>query len=844
MLTILSQAYISGNAIAILSDHDTLLQTIYDDDDQPLEGVAFDEVSGKIAACTRDTVRIYRPFSHEDGVVKWALEASFVADVDIERADDGVQNAMSLSWGASDELLVSRSALALYQVTDNPSCTWRKPLASRVKYAELSYDSAYIASVGYRDRLVKVWRRLSYVSDDICFDFLYLPHPQTVTSLQWRKPYHYEQTVDNVLYTFCADNILRIWTGSDSHSHQQLQLWGKVDLAAAQGAPPCTLWATIIHGRDFSAAVETAVQEGATDDGKKDGMLENVVKVANRNPEICIVFDGRGVMSAWAMENVGSKSQAKSTNIVQVAHVKSNEFKFIHDTLRLVPHVEISTYCNKPGGHLSVLLNFFDGRIEFCEANIARFLDPNVKSNRLKLNRVWSGHSAAIVKMVRNYSGRAVVSRTSAGESVVWSHALSGHNPKLHRQSIFSSKSHIHRICLLRKGRFVVLLHHDSIGVWDCRKPTPSLLAQCEYTLSGKPLCLLILPRQRAEEYSVAHIATITSDKKGVVWELNLPPPPSSTNGHAPSSSIREFYRFTLENAGDLAYVLPVDPAGSTPVVSGFLDVFARDVAISYTHSGRVEFWTARVGKDRVEWLSTSSMETGITEPALVSGSTMKKAALVNSSRSAVTIWDIRGARLEYNQEFESQNAVQDLDWTSTPDSQSILAIGFPSRILLLAEMRFDYLNKGPAWAPIREINIRDFTPHPIGDSTWLGDGNLVIGAGHQLYVYDRKFDASGSLMPSLQMPQRKDGMWDLFEVVQRLNGPLPVLHPQFLSQCILAGKIPLVHRILMSLHKILKFWVEGDVIDDYVGLDMEEFYIEKKVRLPSCHDPVCTLTV
>ena len=58
--------YITGNALAILSDPETILQTIYDNDERRLEAVSFDECSGKIAACTDATVRIYRPLSHGD----------------------------------------------------------------------------------------------------------------------------------------------------------------------------------------------------------------------------------------------------------------------------------------------------------------------------------------------------------------------------------------------------------------------------------------------------------------------------------------------------------------------------------------------------------------------------------------------------------------------------------------------------------------------------------------------------------------------------------------------------------------------------------------------------------
>ncbi|KAL2015741.1 hypothetical protein VTK56DRAFT_4888 [Thermocarpiscus australiensis] len=846
-------AYITGSALAILGEPDTLLQTVYDDDDEPLQAVALDEASGKIAVATRRVVRVYRPFGREEDALQWALQASLTVR-DQDEGDNGP--AISLSWGASEELLVAHSSLELYQTMATtvgavPECSWRKRLATPVRLASLSYDSAYIASVGEHDRLVKVWRRLSYGSGEVRFDFMYLRHPLPVTGIQWRRPHHVDQTIDNALYTFCADNVLRVWAGSDSHGQQHLRLWGKLDLGTSiQGrgllssAADRLRWAFVMHGGDLTAATEKAVQEGASSE-EDAAALEHLITVANRSPEICVVLDGRGHMSAWALEDIGSKT--RKSNIFNVAHVASSDLDFLKGYAGAErPHVEAYSYCDS-GRHLHILLHFFDGKVEVYRSNVAALFDPNPKRRRLSLVCLWTGHSAPIRKIVRNFSGRAIVSRTEQGQSIVWKHELDGKRTTVSRQVVIPQQGHIHRMCLLRKGRFVVFLRHENISLWDCRKSQPMMLAESRYDVPGKPLCLLILPRHKVEDYTTAHIATITSEKQGIVWEVKLPyySPESAirvTNGiKHQQGSIREFVKFTLEDAGDLAYVLPVDPAGTTPIVSGFLDVFARDVAISYTHSGRVEFWTARVGHHGkgVEWLSTCSMETGVADPALVSGSTSKKAALVNAARSALTIWDIRGARLEFAQEFENSHTIRDLDWTSTPDMQSILAVGFPHRVLLLSQMRFDYLNKGPAWAPIREIGIRDFTPHPIGDSVWLGDGHLVIGAGNQLFVQDRRFDASSSLVTSLRLPQRKGGHWDLFDVVQRLNGPLPVFHPQFLSQCILAGKIVLVHRILTALHRTLKFWVEGDVVDNYLGMEMEEFYaVDHSTKTSSTASP------
>jgi hypothetical protein len=70
--------YITGNALSILCNPNTLIQTIYDDDDRKLEAAAFDESSGKIAACTNATVRIYRPLGHADDSLRVSLPGSSV----------------------------------------------------------------------------------------------------------------------------------------------------------------------------------------------------------------------------------------------------------------------------------------------------------------------------------------------------------------------------------------------------------------------------------------------------------------------------------------------------------------------------------------------------------------------------------------------------------------------------------------------------------------------------------------------------------------------------------------------------------------------------------------------
>ncbi|PHH61586.1 hypothetical protein CDD81_8167 [Ophiocordyceps australis] len=828
-------AYITGSAFTIIDGAgSSIIQTVYgDDEDDELEAIAMDETTGKIATCTLREVRIFKATANACANVspRWAQESSFeIAGQDVD--SEAPLCCPCLSWGSSEELLVAnKSLLSLFATARaRPVCCWSKSLASPVKVALLSPDSAYIASIGYTDRLPKLWRRLSYGSDDVRFDVSYLEHPDIVTSLRWRRPRHPDQASDNVLYSVCIDRSVRIWMPTETSDGHHWQLWGRLDL----GASPRLL--CILDGRDLTACVEHMISKIVIGDAGCD----KLVSIAQTNPEMCLTIDSNGVLTVWVLENVcrGSTNKSGIYKAAQVRYKKPESMPGLFGPGEKA-HAEAQSYYSDADGQLRILVHVFDGRIGVFVSNMALLMDSGAKSEeRISLQTVWSGHSKPVKKLVRDFSGKAVVSRTADGECIVWRHDVSAPN-LMARAAVIAERRHIHRICPLHKGRFIVLLfQHGLLMLWDCSTRLASLLAECRSDLTGTPLCLILLPRQQSgQSRTVAHLATITSQRQGIVWQVDVPswasrPDSDSTAASGPgqgAASLREFCRFELAMAEAPMYVLPVDPAGSSPATSGFLDVFARDVAVSYTSAGRVDFWTARLNLERrgIDWLSTCYTETGLANPALASGSMLKKAAIVNEARSRVTIWDVGGARLEYDANYEQQDQVRDLDWTSTPDGQSILAIGFQYRVVLLSQMRFDYLNRGPAWAPIRDIDVGLVTPHGIGDSTWLANGHLLVGAGNQLFVYDRRAGSSTSLLSAAgaRLSQAKTGSWDLFEAVQRFNGPMPVFHPQFVSQCILAGKSALVRRILVALHKTLKYLVPGETVDNYLGLDLCDFY-------------------
>ncbi|KAF2229701.1 WD repeat protein-like protein [Viridothelium virens] len=825
-------AYVSGYALIILGGPHDVLQTIYHEEEEELIAVTIDEVSGRIAVCTHKVVHIYKPYGQREDALKWSLQCTV-------EPDPNLAPLSTLSWGIEEEILVGASSLILYSTNNGTEQIWRKPLANPVKFAQFSYDASLIASTGFRDRLVKLWRRLSFGTSDVRFDYAYLAHPTSVTGIHWRKPLHKEQQIEHVLFTLCADSKLRVWTAMDPHGLQILQLWAEINLVDSIQPRSISLaeqskkrFAFILDSKDLRLATERAV-EHASEEEKEQYAIGHLTDVANMCPEVCVVLDDRGHMSAWGLENVGCKTR-KTTDVFNIVHSDGVRLHLGFNNGNSADNVQLYPVCGEgKGSGFSLLVHHFDGRIDWLEGGIDKLFDPSPQKNRLHVESTWTGHSGAIKKVNRTVSGQALVSRTEHGETIVWVQKASASSTTLHRQSIIDISEHIHRTCVLQEGSFVILLHHDKISLWDTRERTAIKVADCPYTVRGKPLCLILLPELETEK-SIAHVATVSSEMKGIVWEVIMPSESSSKGQRRQSQaiSLKQFCTVDLGSGDDLAFVLPVDPAGSTPVISGFLDTFARDVAISYTRSGVVKSWTAKVDRRRrkIDWLQTSSVETGIQDPSLASGSSIRKAAIVDSEKTTLTIWDTRSQQLEYKEHFEGSGPIQDLDWATTPDSQSILSVGFPHSVIIYCQLRYDYLEAGPSWASIREIRLRDLTPHPIGDSVWLGSGNLVIGAGNQLFIHDKHVTLSESLVPDLRLTAHERKLQDMFTVVSRLNGPLPAYHPQFVSQCLLAGKISQMQAIIIELLQKLKFFTEGDHLDPLLD-QPAQFFVEENME-------------
>lgn len=598
-------------------------------------------------------------------------------------------------------------------------------------------------------------------------------------------------------------------------------------------AQSCDRFAFIIDSQDFTSATTAAVERAAVAQSQDHHALDHLSEVAKNSPEIVVVLDRHGYMSAWGLENVGCKVR-KPTDIFNIAHVENLALTFSGSTLPADINTQMSSfYCDQSDTPFTLLAHHFDGRIEWLECRLDEFFDPSPQQRRVQRTTLWTGHDGSIKKIVRSISGKAIISRTNDNDALIWRQGHDGSDLGLTLSSSLNCAEHIHRSWLLCEGDFIVNLHYRSISLWDARSVPAAQLASVPFNLEGQVMCLVQLPEDQMSSTDV-HLAAVTTKNLGIVWTVSLPKGSDMVSEPNDSSApgLKQYCTFSLDVREDISFMLPVDPAGSAIWISSALDIFSKDIAISYSREGRLRSWTAALNAEAatVAWLPTSAVETGIESPSLASASSTRKAALVDASTVGLTIWDLRSGQLEHKVRYGDSDVIRDLDWSTTPDNQALLAVGFPHKVMILAQMRYDYMGTGSAWGPVREIYIKDSTPHPIGDSTWLGSGNLVIGTGNQLFVYDKAARSSDDMLSDLSLPVHKQERMDLFELVTFLNGTLPLFHPQFLSQCILAGKLVHVQKIILGLHDALKFFTEGDEVDSFVSMTPDDFIMDTQV--------------
>ncbi|WRT63649.1 uncharacterized protein IL334_000572 [Kwoniella shivajii] len=371
-----------------------------------------------------------------------------------------------------------------------------------------------------------------------------------------------------------------------------------------------------------------------------------------------------------------------------------------------------------------------------------------------------------------------------------------------------------------------------------------------------------------------AIITAATKSGEAWVWRVvSRITPKEGDLENQPDIHLISHYRLPLDSEheeGIPKFILPVDPMGwHQSVIDWTTDTPLQDMILTISSDGDLEFWTPKIGvhlagqdnrqkaiqvdtpcdhcgsngvsKGDEPWTRTGIVKTDRSNVIMARCSSRKKTVIVcelDDGRHEMTIWDSKVSEfstgLELTHIFERGDKIRDLDWTTTSDLQSVLAVGFDHKVVLVCEQRMSYVETTPGWAPFLTIDMERHTPVPIRDSIWLAGGSLAVGTGNQIYLFSR-FLGRDSPTPSpagsvKSMALDEEEPEDIFQLIAHRNGPLVDYHPTQLGQCLLWDKSDLVKSILLQLVKSLKQSEEdGKKRIRFQRLDPSEFYSRKK---------------
>ena len=801
---------------------------------EALTAVTLEETTGRIALCDAHHVYIYRPVGRDEGVLRWSQIHELNSPNALEVA--------SLSWGSPEELLLGGSRLVLWYITDSspPTIIWDQTLAYPTILAYISPDSSLIASVGQHDRLVKIWRRLSYEVDGTRFDVSYLPHPSTVTNLHWRKPWHLEQNLDSLLYTFCSDNRVRVWTTFDPHALAVLQQVGDIDMSASiqprrlsASSISTRRYAFIIDSRDFSTATEKAVQGS---NGKNaDHALEHLLEIANRTPEICVVLDGLGHMSVWGLENAGYKTRVPPT-VFHISHVDGMNISVPKLDEPLEDYVQ---FCIFAGGStvssVSLLLHSFAGDVDWYDSQITRLFDTATRQDRARLISSLAGAGAPIQKIVRNVVGNVMLSIADEGHASIWQHGDKSTAPIL-RRSTFNVGVDIKDAVIISRGRYAAVLSTHGLELWDIRGAKARRLAVRASDAHHLPERITQSRISSPRALTSRVIVGIYPDHSVEAWEVLLPANESGgSNGYRELIRSLGYVHMQAQNRyNSLAMICDnmstrtqaAEPGGIN--APEFTAVLAKDDTLEMIRSYEEPDST----KPRL--VSGALIETNVRNPKLVSASGYGKVVVVNEDSTGLSIWDAIAGSWEYEHELDRTDTLKTFAWAVFPQGSALLAICFDYHIVVLGQVRYSYPNCDPAWVDLRHIRIRDYTTHSIGDLCWLRSGDLVVGSGIQFFVFEAYaishhntnakplLDARAKVEPS-----------ETFTLMSMLNAIMPVFHPTFLSLLMYSGGLKAARTVFNRLNRQLKYFSEGDELSSFLEIGAEDIMIPKGSTKP-----------
>lgn len=832
--------YVSGQQVNILSGPTTFVQALSFEDE--LVAIVAEAGTGKIAIAGKKDVWVLKPMVEGWTKVWWEKTLYLVR----EYAGD---DATALSWGNEGELLVggvkhitlfstlpssrTSSPVVGADVVEKRNALWSLSVPSALQYAAFSPSASIIASCGPRDRLVKIWRRLSF--EEGLFDYTYLPHPGAVTHLEWRPAQDHTEDDgesgvssrhdddEEILYTLANDGLLRVWRTGGIHDLDILVLHTTIDLGSAiPDSPSLSMkggqmtkparYCFVLPSEQYSGAVKAATVRHAE---KLNHSHEHLKETASKDPDVVVSLDGAGRMSAWGLQSIGHKRRPEtpSGQPKQPAHIAHAEGL----PLRMVDGINVRTKAWFDGPILHMMMHHFNGQLQWWSCDVESFFSPGPGgSGALVENAVWSGHLHGSICSLRGSATTQTLLSCSGEEDVSW-WAGKDSSTLLHRTFDYGTQLAVSDMALLSTpegGDAALLLEHDH------RSQNASIVVIAG---SGEQIERVSLPPECLERASQLSLTVSGSrhppDQTQLVVGVD-----GNRLGFFAHVSFAWTRKISIGSVTSFA-LAQHNPHSTFLHTVAVLDATDVDrfgiVAIDQAGAILLHHVELSPGDQKVEPMLVETFDTNIREASIFAADN-DYAAVVSSDGQALTVVNLRDGYIEHEQPWSSP-----IRQVVPSSKYNLVAISTDDDVQILVQGRYEHHNELPAWMSIKKISL----PGPgltITTTAWFGRNNLAIAVGNRIFTCNGDVqveELQSDVQETLDAPTQRRLIRRLSSLASAVRKPLPVWHPNLISHSIRHGHWGLASSLIHTLGQKLKFWSEGDDLHALLDFPAEKIY-------------------
>ncbi|KAF9527801.1 RAVE protein 1 C terminal-domain-containing protein [Crepidotus variabilis] len=602
-----------------------------------------------------------------------------------------------------------------------------------------------------------------------------IPHPRPILKVSWRRPQASSRD-DLIMYTVTSDATIRIFfpvldAPDRLQLHAALDLYSSLPFSVVEmlgSSASAVFW---LDRQSVHSVINHILKDSTLSD---DARTRRIKEIRDEGWDLFLRVLSDGSIVVTAVANI----DRRPPTLLQQFTLQQSQpsiFSKPPEYLYILPNPDsnlLTLVTTPPLMSMDLSpLSFFDARsdgLKIHSAGPERIQEE--ESEIIRFIRTPEGKGVGALRAI----GGEVWKVTERGKKIVRSSAWDKADFVVvldYGMSIFTH--FLIRLLMKPIGRqFLTYTKEDSLVKLHSKPPQTLSIPNLE--------SLFTMPSHTGYE----HILGVTSDFTIVQLKATSEPSPSLTLIHSHKLPLSYTPRF----------ILPVDPMAWGKAH----DWTTHDVLLSISEEGVIAFWVPEA-KGRDGWKKTSEVRTGRKGFRKVRCSSAKKTALIvdGPDGDELTIWDSTESEFSSGLEYTGNvsEIILDLDWSSTPDMQSILAVGYAHRVDILCQQRMTYFSEGPGWGLCRTIDISSFTPYPISDSIWLAHGSFLIAAGQQMYLFSE---------PQIKPEDEANAPESLMEYVARQNGPLDDYHPQMLLQCMIWDKVELVKETITNLAKFL----------------------------------------